>query len=77
MGANGGDEVLSHPFFSNIDLDQLFEKKLVAPFLPKAIDPEQMRQQTTKVVRLRDLRESMPSEETENLIKDVNLDLFG
>ena len=46
MGANGGDEVLAHPFFSNIDLDMLYGKEIVAPFLPKAIDPEQMRQQT-------------------------------
>jgi len=36
LGTSGGvDEILSHPFFASINLDELVEKKIEAPFKPK------------------------------------------
>lgn len=44
LGAAGrGEEVLSHPFFQDIDLNQLAQKQIQAPFRPKTTDPESMR----------------------------------
>ena len=40
LGANGGEEVLAHPFFSSVNLNDLIDKKIKAPFLPKTTDPE-------------------------------------
>lgn len=62
--------MLNHPFFNGIDLDKLFQKKIKAPFLPQISDPELMRQSSEQVVLLKNLRESVPSQE-------VNQDLFS
>ena len=43
LGANGGNEVLSHPFFSELDLEKLSNKQIRAPFVPKTMDPELLR----------------------------------
>ena len=61
LGVNGAEEVFNHPFFSGIDLEKLQEKKIKAPFLPKTSDPELMRQSTSQVVRLKQMRESIPT----------------
>jgi len=58
-------------------MEKLLAKKIKAPFLPKTNDPESMRQSSNKVVKLRELRESLPDEEKTNLIKEMNTDLFG
>ena len=35
LGANGDmDEVLMHPFFADLDMNQLLQKQLPAPFVP-------------------------------------------
>ena len=77
MGANGGAEVLAHPFFANIDTTKLLAKEIRAPFVPKASDPEAMRSSSDKVVRLRELLESVPDEDHTNQIDEVNQSLFG
>ena len=42
LGAkNGAKEVLSHPFFNDIDIDALYEKKLKPPFIPDFGDNEE------------------------------------
>ena len=39
LGAQGdAEEVLSHPWFSTLDLKSLYEKKLVPPFIPTLSD---------------------------------------
>lgn len=76
MGANGSDEVLNHAFFQDIDLNKLLAKQLKPPFLPKTTDPDMMRQSSENVVRLRDLRESVPDAEKANMIQGVNQHLF-
>ena len=72
LGANGSDEVLNHPFFEGIDLNRLLQKKIKVPFLPKTSDPEMMRQSATQVVRLKQLRESIPTVTQEEMIRGVN-----
>lgn len=34
LGANGGQEVRSHPFFASIDWDALYRKEITPPFQP-------------------------------------------
>lgn len=35
LGCNGDlDEVLMHPFFADLDMNKLLQKKLPAPFVP-------------------------------------------
>lgn len=39
MGSQGGlNEILEHPFFSNIDFEKLVNKEIEAPFKPKLSD---------------------------------------
>ena len=59
LGVKGGDEVLGHPFFAELDIDKLMQKQLKAPFLPKITDPEGMRRHSQKVVRLKHLEETV------------------
>jgi hypothetical protein len=34
LGANGGQEVRSHPFFASMDWDALYKKNITPPFQP-------------------------------------------
>ena len=35
MGSDGGiDQILKHPWFSDIDIDKLLKKELTPPFIP-------------------------------------------
>ena len=76
MGVNGAEEVLGHPFFQEIDQVKLLAKQLKPPFLPKTTDPEMMRTSAANIVRLRELRESMPDAERAKQIQGENQDLF-
>ena len=39
FGANGdADEILSHPFFTGLDIDKLKAKELVPPYMPEIKD---------------------------------------
>ena len=42
LGVNGGDEILDHQFFKDIDMEQLRSKQIPAPFLPKITEPALM-----------------------------------
>jgi len=35
LGANGVDEIKDHPFFSEINWDKLYKRKIKPPFIPK------------------------------------------
>ena len=37
------DDVLSHPFFAEINIPKLQEKTLAAPFIPKVVDFEKIK----------------------------------
>lgn len=53
-------------------MEKLLARKIKAPFLPKTNDPESMRKSQTKLVKLRELRESLPDDEKTNYIKEMN-----
>lgn len=38
LGAKGSSEVISHPWFSDIDFDLLLNKQIEPPFIPKIED---------------------------------------
>jgi serine/threonine protein kinase len=38
LGYNGANEIKSHPFFSDIDFDKVYNKKIKPPFVPKIKD---------------------------------------
>lgn len=69
--------MLAHPFFAGIDIEKLLAKEIKAPFVPKTSDPDAMRSSTDKVVRLRELLESVPDQERKNELVEVNQTLFG
>lgn len=51
LGSNGDvNEILSHPFFADIDFDLLIRKETVPPYMP---DAEQM---TLKEAELKDIQ---------------------
>ena len=76
LGAKGGNEVLSHPFFAELDLEKLSNKEIRAPFIPKATDPELMRQEVQQVVWLKDLRESVSKVDVDQaLFSDFGTDI--
>ena len=62
LGVKGEEEVLAHPFFADINTQALLTKQIKAPFIPKTPDPEQMRCNSKKVVKLKELNESVLDE---------------
>lgn len=62
LGARGGDEVFSHPFFKNIDLDALLSKRMRAPFVPENSNPDNLRQAQGQLTKLKDFRETIITE---------------
>jgi hypothetical protein len=42
---NDSDEILKHPFFSEINMPSLLKKNLKAPYLPDIPDLEKLRAQ--------------------------------
>lgn len=38
LGANGVEEILSHPWFEDIDMDKLLKKEIEPPYVPKSKD---------------------------------------
>ena len=38
LGVNGVDEILSHPWFADIDMDKLLKKEIEPPYVPKATE---------------------------------------
>ena len=58
-------------------MDRLLTKQKTPPFLPQVNDPELMRQQLKKIVRIKDLRESTPySEGMATLLEGLNREVF-
>ena len=48
------DEILRHPFFKELDMEKLREKTLKAPFIPKTLDLDKLRQQSGELVSFKD-----------------------
>ena len=53
------EEILSHPFFADLDLMKLQIKELKAPFIPKTPDFEKLRAQVGKLVSFKDFQETI------------------
>lgn len=68
LGMKGKGEVLRHAFFVDVDIERIATKKSRAPFVPKCENPKLMREKTQKVVRIKDLHESVVPQEGEKLI---------
>ena len=44
LGQNDGmDEILMHPFFSDINMEELLQKRVQAPFVPTVVDQRDLR----------------------------------
>lgn len=54
----GVDEILMHPFFADLDLDKLMEKKIAAPFVPNICDAADLTNFDPEVVN-QELQESI------------------
>ena len=51
--------MLAHPFFDEIDTQQLLEKKIKAPFIPESVDLDNLRKiRQDYIVRLKELQET-------------------
>ena len=37
------DEVLMHPFFADLDMEELLQKRITAPFIPTVRDTRDLR----------------------------------
>lgn len=58
LGANGDmDEVLTHPFFADLDMNMLLQKKIPAPYVPPIKDPHDLNHFDSEVTG-QDLTES-------------------
>ena len=51
---NDVEEILKHPFFSEINMQSLLKKTLKAPYLPDIPDLEKLRAQQTSLVCFKD-----------------------
>lgn len=51
---NDAEEILKHPFFSEINMPSLLKKTLKAPYLPDIPDLEKLRAQQTSLVCFKD-----------------------
>lgn len=40
---NDMDEVLMHPFFADLDMEELLQKRITAPFIPTVRDTRDLR----------------------------------
>ena len=73
------DEILKHPFFRDINLDTLKEKTLKAPFIPKLLDLEKLRQQSGEPVSFKDFQETIiPKQKMDLVNKQMeDFEIFG
>jgi hypothetical protein len=65
----GSEEVLAHPFFSDIDMDKLIKKELVPPFKPDVKDNFNLSTFDPQSAKL-DVTESVVPEETIQKIQE-------
>ena len=42
LGSNGALRIKYHPWFSNVNWDDIYEKKIIAPFIPKLRNKEDL-----------------------------------
>ena len=55
---NDVEEILAHPFFTEINIKKLQMKQLETPFIPKTLDLERLRTKTSPV-NFKDLQETI------------------
>jgi hypothetical protein len=75
LGSKGdAAEILSHPFFRNLNIAKLANKELEAPFIPKVMTDEELAKLSGS-----EFQESVVTEEKINKIKDrkSEFDRFG
>lgn len=70
----GVDEILSHPWFADIDLDDLLAKRIPSPYIPKIEGARDLSNFDVEVTSQK-LQESILPEESINIIMD-NKDAF-
>lgn len=65
------DEILTHPWFADINISDLLEKKIAAPFVPE-ISSKRDLQNFDPEVTAEELTESVLPEESKQIIKTKN-----
>ena len=50
IGYNGIEEIISHPWFKNINWQKLEKKEIQAPYLPNVMDISEFRQKTRTTI---------------------------
>jgi len=65
---NDVDEILGHPWFAELDIDELIQKKIEAPFIPKIDGTRDLQNFDPDVVN-EELAESIIPQEQINLIR--------
>lgn len=69
LGQNGDvDEIIKHPWFSNLDIGKLLKKQLPAPYVPKVDSKTDLRNFDPEVVQ-QELAESVLPVESVKLIE--------
>jgi hypothetical protein len=63
------DEILGHPWFADVDIDAILNKREAAPFVPKIEGIRDLSNFDPEVVN-QNLKESILPEESINLIRD-------
>ena len=76
MGAKGGNELLSHPFLKDINVDNLLAKKIAAPFKPELPDYNEMVQNLNQTVRIKDLNETSVPEKNKKILSSLETEIF-
>lgn len=73
------DEILKHPFFKDLNMEALKAKTLKAPFIPKLLDLEQLRQQSGEPVSFKDFQETIiPRQKMDLVNKQMeDFEIFG
>jgi hypothetical protein len=79
LGAiHDAEDVLSHPFFADLDIKKLQSKLLQAPFVPKIPDLEKLRSMN-KELAFKDFQETIIPSQKMELVNNKNeeFEIFG
>lgn len=71
LGRGGGQEVLSHPFFTGIDINAILKREVKAPFIPAPFQAN-----PTAAKKMTELEESIIPPEMKNVVENANFDGF-
>ena len=72
LGSKGDvNDVISHPWFADIDFDALFRREIVPPYKP---DPEQMTIKEAEMVEMQKDKSQLKDIKTEDETDDISVD---